>query len=236
MTKNILLLFDIDGTLLLSGGCGRIALEKAFEEIFGIPNCWGDTIPHGKTDPIIIDAICKKVLKRKLTLEENKLLCDRYHDFLRSALSRTNEYRLMPGVIALLDFLVRQGNIFLAIGTGNFETAGWLKLERGKIRHFFECGGFASDADERPDILRHAIRRAENIQKSAFPKEQIYVVGDTPHDVRAARVVGLKAIAVLTNHVKKEDFEDTLPDHLLRDFSDIPAFMACLKENSSLKN
>lgn len=228
MTK-ILLLFDIDGTLLLTGGCGKVALEKAFEEMFGIPDCWGNTVPHGKTDPAIIDAICLKLLGRRLTAEEDKRLCDRYHQLLRKEVAATTQYRLMPGVVELLEFLSCRKEIFLALGTGNFELASWIKLERGNIHHYFKCGGFASDAGDRPEILRHAIRRVEKITGILIPKEQTYVIGDTIHDVRAAKAVGLKTIAVLTNHAKKEDFRDSPPDHLLKDLSHIPTFMTCLE-------
>ena len=229
MITKVLLLFDIDGTLLLTGGCGKIALEKAFEEMFGIPECWGDTMPHGKTDPAIIDAICQRLLNRRLTAEENTRLCDRYHHLLRKEVAATAQYRLMPGVAELLEYLSRRKEIFLALGTGNFEPAGWIKLERGNIHHYFKCGGFASDAGDRPEILRHAIRRAEKMTGTAIPKEHIYVIGDTVHDVRAAKTVGLKTIAVQTNHAKKEDFNDSPPDHLLRDLSHIPTFMSCLE-------
>lgn len=228
MLTKVLLLFDIDGTLLLTGGCGKVSLEKAFEELFGISECWGDTVPHGKTDPIIINAICQRLLGRKPTFEENQRLCDRYHELLRKEVAATGQYRLMPGIPELLDYLSRRPEIFLALGTGNFEVASRIKLERGNIHHYFKCGGFASDADERPEILRHAVRRAEKIAGNPIPKEQIYVIGDTLHDVRAAKTAGFRTIAVLTNHARREDFDDSPPDHLLKDLSNIPAFMACL--------
>ncbi len=231
----MLLIFDIDGTLLLTGGCGKVALEKAFEEMFGIADCWGDTVPHGKTDPAIIDAICERLLGRRLTGDENRLLRDRYHELLRAEVAITDQYRLMPGITELLEHLSRREEIFLALGTGNFELASRIKLERGGIYHYFKCGGFASDAGERPGILRHAIRRAEKITGSPIPKECIYVIGDTIHDVRAAKTVGLRTIAVLTNHSQKEDFRGSPPDHLLKDLSHIPAFMACLDGLYSLK-
>lgn len=229
MRIKVLLLFDIDGTLLLTGGCGKVALEKAFEEIFGIPDCWGDTVPHGKTDPAIIDAICARLLGRHLTREENKRLCARYHQLLRKEIDETTHYRLMPGVVELLEFLSRRKEILLALGTGNFEPASWIKLERGNLRHYFKCGGFASDTGNRAEILHYAVRRAEKLSGATIPKERIYVIGDTVHDVRAAKTAGLKTIVVLTNHAKKEDFEDSPPDHILKDLAHIPAFMACLE-------
>ncbi len=228
MITKVLLLFDVDGTLLLTGGCGKVALEKAFDELFGVPECWGDTVPHGKTDPVIIHAICQRLLGRKLAAEEYRRLCDRYHELLSVEVAATDQYRLMPGVTELLEFLSRRKEIFLALGTGNFEIASGIKLERGNLRQYFKCGGFASDADERPEILRHAVRRAEKITGNPVPQEHIYVIGDTIHDVRAAKNAGFRTIAVLTNHARKEDFRDCPPDHLLKDLSNIPAFMACL--------
>ncbi|HOW59475.1 MAG TPA: HAD family hydrolase [Candidatus Omnitrophota bacterium] len=223
-----LLIFDIDGTLLLSGGCGKTALEDAFEEMFGIPSCWGDTVPDGKTDPAIIDAICQKTLNRSLNSEESTRLCERYHHYFRARIKDSKSYRLMPGVPELLEFLSQRKEFLLALGTGNFEEAGWMKLERGNIHHHFKCGGFASDASKRPDILKTAIRRSEKLAGQPFSKENIYVIGDTLHDVRAARQLDLKSIVVTTGNTPKEDFREAPPDYLLKDLRDRAAFLACL--------
>ena len=226
---NTLLLFDIDGTLLLTGACGKIALEEAFEEMFNIPGCWGDTAPHGKTDPAIIDAVCLRLLGRLLTPEENVRLTDRYHYYFRRRIANADKYRLMPGVPQLLDFLSRKNDVLLALGTGNFEKAAWMKLERGNIHHYFKCGGFGSDSAERPEILEHAIRRAEKITGRPIPKNRIHVIGDTEYDIAAAKKAGLRSIAVLTNGRTPKDFEPDPPDHILPDLSDILAFISCLK-------
>lgn len=228
--KKTVLLFDIDGTLLLTGGAGKIALEQAFEELFGIAGCWGATDPHGKTDPAIIQSIAETVLGRRLTPEEDRRLSDRYHELFRLEIARSAQYRLMPGVPEILEFLSRRREIFLALGTGNFERAGWMKLEKGDIHRYFKCGGFGSDAAKRPEILRYAVRRAEKMIGSAVPREQIYVIGDTEYDIAAAREAGLRSIAVLTNGRKGKDFEKDPPDYILKDLTNIPAFMACLSD------
>ncbi|MBU9888595.1 MAG: HAD hydrolase-like protein [Candidatus Omnitrophica bacterium] len=228
MSPKILLLFDIDGTLLLTGGCGKVALEKAFEESFGIPHCWGDTVPHGRTDPAILNAICLRVLGRRLTSAEYSRLCERYHGLLRHEIAATTQYRLMPGVPELLTFLSNRKEVFLALGTGNFEDASRIKLERGDLLRYFKCGGFGSDDEDRAEILRHAVRRSEKMSGHPFHKDRVFVIGDTVHDVRAGRSSGFKTIVVLTNHACKEDFRDCPPDHVLKDLSHIPTFMACL--------
>jgi phosphoglycolate phosphatase-like HAD superfamily hydrolase len=224
-----LLLFDIDGTLLLSGDCGKAALEQAFEEMFGIPNCWGDTAAHGKTDPAINDAICRRLIGRGLSPTEKERLASLYHRHFRHKIDHTDQYRLMPGVPELLDFLSKRKDIFLSLGTGNLEPAAWMKLEHGNIRHYFKCGGFGSDADNRPDILRHAIRRSEEIIGRSIPQERTFVIGDTVHDIAAANAAGLRSIAVLTNGFKESDFDETSPDFILPDLSDIPGFISCLE-------
>ena len=79
-----ILLFDIDGTLLYTGGAGRIALELAVEELFGVPQCWGNLRPDGKTDPVIIEEIVQRTLSRSLTSKEYESLCERYHSYFSS--------------------------------------------------------------------------------------------------------------------------------------------------------
>src|SRR3989338_1935415 len=174
-----ILLFDIDGTLLLTGGVGKIAFEKAFDELFGIPDAWGDTIPDGKTDPIIIGEIVAKTLGRPLSQIEYSRLAERYLRYFRNEIRDAPNFRLMPGVSALLNSLSKTENVSLGIATGNLEEAAWLKLERGGIRHFFPFGGFGSDSNERSEIIQIAIKHGEKTLGRKFDAKEIYIIGDT---------------------------------------------------------
>jgi len=224
-----LLLFDIDGTLLLTGGTGKIAFEEAFDELFAIPNAWGDLNPHGKTDMAIFDEVALLKLGRILTPGEADLLMDRYEEIFEEQIPHAPRFELMPGVIAILEHLSKDPDLFLALATGNFERAGWLKLKRGAIDHYFRAGGFGNDAREREKIVLAAIAYSEELARERFDPKDIFVIGDTEYDITAAKKAGVKSIAVLTNGRTRQSFEKDPPNYILPDLTDIPAFLACLK-------
>jgi len=228
MTKT-LLLFDIDGTLLLTGGAGKIALEEAFEELFEIPDAWGDLDPHGKTDPAIFDEVAQRKLGRLLSEGESDLLMELYEELFEGHIQRSPRFELMPGVVEILEHLAKDPAFFLALATGNFEGAGHMKLKRGQVDHYFQTGGFGNDARERDKIVLAAITYAEELAKQHFSKNRIFVIGDTEYDIAAAKKAGVRSIAVLTNGRTRKHFEKDPPDHILQDLTDIPAFLACLK-------
>jgi len=228
-TMQTLLLFDIDGTLLLTGGAGKVAFEEAFEEIFEIPNSWGGLDPHGKTDPAIFDEVAKRELGRLLSPSEFDLLMERYEEIFEERIKQSPRFELMPGVIEILEHLSKDKNIFLALATGNFERAGRMKLKHGAVEHYFLTGGFGNDARERDKILLAAVAYSEEFARKRFEKRKIFVIGDTEYDIAAARKAGLRSIAVLTNGRTRKSFVEDPPDHILQDLTDIPAFLACLK-------
>lgn len=224
-----LLLFDIDGTLLLTGGAGKIAFEEAFEELFEIPHAWRNLDPHGKTDPAIFDEVATRELGRLLTPGEFDLLMERYEDIFEERIHESPRFELMPGVVEILEHLSKDLNIFLALATGNFERAGRMKLSRGGIEHYFHTGGFGNDAREREKILLAAVAYSEELARKSFEKSMIFVIGDTEYDIASAKKAGLKSIAVLTNGRTRKHFKQDPPNHILEDLTDIPAFLACLK-------
>jgi phosphoglycolate phosphatase-like HAD superfamily hydrolase len=224
-----LLLFDIDGTLLLTGGAGKVAFEEAFEELFEVPNAWRNLDPHGKTDPAIFDEVAQRELGRRLTPGEFDLLMERYEEIFEERIQQSPRFELMPGVIEILEHLSRDPGIFLALATGNFERAGRMKLKRGAIEHYFLTGGFGNDARDRHKILLAAVDYSEELGRERFEKNRIFVIGDTEHDIAAAKKAGLRSIAVLTNGRTQKHFEADPPDHILKDLTDISAFLACLK-------
>ena len=227
--KKTLLLFDIDGTLLLTGGAGKIAFEEAFEEIFEIPNSWRNLDPHGKTDPAIFDEVAQRELGRLLTPGEFELLMERYEELFEDRIMNASPlFELMPGVVEILEHLSKDPAIFLALATGNFERAGRMKLRRGGIEHYFLTGGFGNDARERDEILLAAVAFSEELARKSFGKDRIFVIGDTEYDIAAARKAGLKSIAVLTNGRTRQHFKKDPPNHILPDLTNIPAFLSCI--------
>lgn len=227
--QKTLLLFDIDGTLLLTGGVGKIAFETAFEEIFGVANSWKNLDPHGKTDPAIFDEVAQRELGRLLSDAEAEKLQHSYESFFESQIQTASHFTLMPGVPGLLEHLSQISDIFLSVATGNFEGAGRMKLRRGNIEHYFKTGGFGTNAKERLEIIRAAIINSELKTSERFNKKRIFVIGDTEYDINAAKAAGVRSIAVLTNGRTELCFKKNPPDYILKDLSNIPAFMTCLQ-------
>ena len=224
-----ILLFDIDGTLLLTGGAGRIAFERAFHKLFHIPEAWGDLIPDGKTDPSIIEEISQRTLGRRLAKHEYSTLLEHYLIYFRDEIRNTPHFRLMPGVTELLDILSKRNNILMGLATGNLEEAAWLKLEKGNIRKFFSFGGFDSDSSDRSEITRIAAERGEKIFGRKVDSHDVYVIGDTYHDVRAAKKLGFKTVAVTTGSMKEDHFlGGDKPTYLMSDLSDVRLFLNIL--------
>ena len=122
MTERVhVLLFDVDGTLLLSGGAGRRALDGAFEELFGVPEAMKGISPNGLTDSIICREMFRTRLKREGTGEECDRLLDRYAGLLGWAVDESEAFTLMPGSPALLEALSIRSDVILGLGTGNIE-------------------------------------------------------------------------------------------------------------------
>ena|SRR3989338_302691 len=230
MNNAKMVLFDIDGTLLMTGGAGRFAFERAFKELFGIKDAWGNTIPDGKTDPIIINEIADRLLKRPLQKEEYETLCGRYLAYFDEEIIDSPRFRLLPGVPAILDTLSGIKNVTLGIVTGNFEGAAWAKLEKGGLRHYFNFGGFGSDSWDRAVITRVAYERG--IKKSAreITRENVFVIGDTQHDVMAAKKLGAKSVAVKTGHTPENELLASGPDYILTDLASGETLLRILKQ------
>jgi phosphoglycolate phosphatase-like HAD superfamily hydrolase len=186
-----LFLFDIDGTLLLSGGAGSRALELAFAEVFGIPNAMARVRCDGKTDPLI----AREVLgPRGLDSAENiQRLLERYLVHLETCLAAAVGYRIFPGVAESLALLAERG-LPCGLATGNVEPGARAKLARGRLEHHFHFGGYGSDAEDRAELVRLAAERGRRLIDD--PVAPAVVIGDTPRDVAAAHQAGLPAVAV----------------------------------------
>jgi phosphoglycolate phosphatase len=194
-----ILLFDIDGTLIMSGGAGARALEQAFVELTGIERALSGVHLDGATDL----AIVREALEhggRQVTPELMDQLVSRYTALLPGELQRAEGYRLLEGVEALLEKLAAELRIF-GLCTGNVREGARAKLARGGVwEHFtrtFE-GGFGSDGEVRSDIVRAALRRADTHRGHALKPMEALVIGDTPRDVQAAHEVGVPVLAVAT--------------------------------------
>jgi len=224
-----LILFDIDQTLVFMGGAGLRCLERAFVEVCG--SAMAGVIPDGKTDPVILrEALAHAGIppERWSPLEQDCL--DRYAAYLEEDLANPNPDRqVKPGVVALLEALARSAWAHLGLLTGNLETTGRLKLRALGLDHYFPVGGFASDCSNRCNLGPVALERARRHFGIAFEPSQVWVVGDTAHDVQAARALGARALAVATGRYPVEVLRETRAEAILGDLSDLPRVLEILQ-------
>lgn len=201
-----IVLFDVDGTLLLSGGAGLKALRRVFRERFGVPNAVNGIEFHGRTDPQILDSIAASYLARPLLAGECNELVDAYLVALDEFLADTG-FQVLDGVQELLEELEGRQDVLLGLATGNVERGAWAKLRRGDLDGFFAFGGFGSDDADRDELTRLAVRRGRDRAGAAGPDAEVVVVGDTIHDVRSAAAAGADCLAVATGNASVEQLE-----------------------------
>src|SRR5689334_19401380 len=191
-----LLLFDIDGTLINSGGAGIEALKRALKERFGIVDDLEDIEIAGMTDSGIIVSILNKH-KIPASAENVAAFLDSYVHFLSSELPR-RKGKLLPGVLELLEKLKTRKHVVLALLTGNVSRGAQLKLGHYGVWHFFEFGAFADDHHDRNQLGPFARARAKEKHRREFSPDEIDVIGDTPRDIACGKALGARAIAVAT--------------------------------------
>ncbi len=211
-----LILFDVDGTLLLSGGAGARALNLAFAEAYGAPNAMRHVQPHGKTDALIIQEMFRSHLGRCASVPEVKSLLRKYLEILPAAVSASPNFQLMPGISDLLAHLYDRQDVLMGLGTGNVEEGARIKLARGGLNRFFSFGGFGSDSGERTELLEAGFRRGEGIIQKKFSGASVsrWVIGDTWRDVSAGRACGAKTMAVATGGDSLYALAGASPDFL----------------------
>jgi phosphoglycolate phosphatase len=197
--RHRILLFDIDGTLVSTGGAGAVAWKRAFDELYGIPADIGEFTDAGMTDPDVGAKTFAAVLGREPTAHELAQLIQRRLEHLPEAVAASEGYRVLPGVPERLRQLSREGHL-LGIITGNGDGAAHIKLARGNLNRWFTFGAYAVAGLDRAGIVRQAVQRGEAMLGRDVPNTEIYVVGDTPLDVQAAHAVGCTAIGVATGH------------------------------------
>lgn len=212
-------LFDIDGTLILSGGAGSRALSHAFKKLFRRDNALEGIKPDGKTDPAIIREMCRKVLGRDCQGEELESLCRQYLHFLSREVPESQGYRVMPGIPELLEKLGLKEGVIMGLATGNLEEGARIKLGRAGLNRYFRFGGFGSDCEDRVELTRIAISRSQEFIGQELKKQDIYIVGDTPFDIKSSALLGTTSVAVATGSYSTTQLKEWQPDYLFSDFS-----------------
>jgi phosphoglycolate phosphatase-like HAD superfamily hydrolase len=190
-------LWDIDGTLLVTGGAGAVAWQRAFEEKWGVEANIEEHTQAGMTDPEIAAIIFREVIGREGSDEERAAAIHGYLSHLEDAVNEAPGYRIMPGIEETLPRLAEQG-VLQGIVTGNIEAAAHIKLARGNLNRFFQFGGYGSDASDRTELTEKALERGEGVLGSPLDRSEAISVGDTPRDVTAGHGAGIRVVGVAT--------------------------------------
>lgn len=224
-----LILFDLDWTLLYTGGAGVRALDYAFEKQFGIASAMKSMSVDGKTDRSIAREMVSVHLKRDATPDEIELICRGYIERLRFEVETGAGYRIMPGIPQLLQALQKEPSIVMGLGTGNLRAGAQIKLEKAKMWDYFGFGGFADDSEDRPTLLAMGAKRGfEKLGKTLAPRDVI-VIGDNKRDVLSGQAIGATTIAVATGSMSLEELGQHRPDFLFQDLSDTSKVLEALR-------
>jgi phosphoglycolate phosphatase len=225
-----LVLFDIDGTLVLTGGAGLRALNLACEELVGHTDVLAGVPLAGRTDRIIIhDAMAK--VGHAMDEDLFEALKARYLTHLEREIDQPGRgtKSVMPGVRDLLETLHRRDDVLQGLLTGNFEDGARIKLGHFGLWQYFRCGAFGDDAADRNALVPFALRRARACGLADVTPDRIFVVGDTPHDIACARAVGAVPIGVATGGFTARQLRDTDATAVFEDLRDTDAFLQLLR-------
>ena len=213
-----LVLFDIDQTLLYSGGAGLRALTRAFEELTGVSNGFRTVTYAGKTDPQIVrEALSLHNLPSDDPAVERVI--KRYLRYFPQEMAESHA-ELKPGVPRILDLIQSSDGLSLGVLTGNVEPGARIKLGRFNLNPYFTIGAFGSDCEDRNRLLPVAVERLKRGTGVTVRLEDCVIVGDTPLDVRCAHVYGARCIAVATGQYSAQELEEAGADLVLPDLSD----------------
>jgi phosphoglycolate phosphatase len=198
MPRPTIYLFDIDGTLLDGKGAGRRAMEAAFLEVVGSLDGLRRMGFGGMTDPAIVRAGLEHAgIEPEQTIIER--VVEGYLARLPDAIAATRGYCLHAGVHAILDRLEALDDCAVGLGTGNVERGAELKLTPVGIHNRFAFGGFGSDHEDRPELIRIGAERGAARLGAPLHACRVVVIGDTPRDVDAACAIGAECLAVATS-------------------------------------
>ncbi|MGA2016715.1 MAG: HAD family hydrolase [Opitutaceae bacterium] len=216
--QKILILWDIDGTILQSGGAGMKALRAALEAVFGVSGSLEGIELAGRTDPWIMRQIFSR-FGIEGTPENLASYVDGYIAALPGTLA-TSGARVLPGVLEILVRATGHPGVAQGLLTGNLRRGAQAKLGFHGLWEHFPIGAFADDSEARNELGPHALRRARGHWGVDFPAERVWVVGDTPHDIRCARAFGARVLAVATGSTSAPDLAAHNPDAVLEHLGD----------------
>jgi phosphoglycolate phosphatase len=213
VTKPVAVLFDVDETLVHTGGAGAKSWKAAFDKLYGIPADIGQHTSAGETDPEVSTETFQGVLHRDPTPDELGRLYAQYLLSLAEEIWASKEYRVLPGAERTLVQLGEAG-VTLGLVSGAMEGAARTKLMPGNLNRFFVFGAYGSDSPDRAELTELAIAKATRLH-AGLTAGQVFVVGDTPRDIEAAQAAGAVSVGVATGHYSTTELQAAGADHVL---------------------
>ena len=212
------LLFDIDGTLVSTGGASDRAWHRAFLELHGVEVNVPDYTGKGVPDPEVGLQCFRGVIGREPAGDEMAKLMALRQRYLAEEVESSPGYRVMPGVVELLERLTGEGRL-VGLITGNTEPAAHTKLARADLNRFFAFGGYGSDANQRVDVCRKALDRAEIAAAGKLDRAGSIATGDTPLDVEAGHGAGIRVVGVATGEYSIDQLREGGADWAVPDLT-----------------
>ncbi|HEX5586910.1 MAG TPA: HAD family hydrolase [Acidimicrobiia bacterium] len=218
MTPPVVVLFDIDETLVHTGGAGARSWNAAFQELYGLAADIGQHTSAGETDPQVAGETFVGVLGRTPSAEELDAIYAKYLLVLADDIWTSEQYAVLPGVEALLVRLGAAG-VILGLVSGAMEGAARTKLMPANLNRYFLFGAYGSDSPDRAELTSLAIQKATRLHEGLTP-EQVYVVGDTPRDIAAGNAAGAVSVGVATGRYSTDELASAGGVHVLATLED----------------
>jgi phosphoglycolate phosphatase len=218
-----LILWDIDGTLIVSGRAGIFALSRAFQKLHGREPDFAKIEVSGRTDKWIAGQVLEQQ-GLPATTENIHAFLEAYLEALPEELA-SRQGRVLPGICELLETFHHRTDIAQGLLTGNLQQGARIKLEHYKVWHYFEFGAFGNDSPLRNELGPHALRRAREKHSVEFAPADTFVIGDTPHDIECGQAIGAKTIGVATGRFSVAELQAHRPTAVFADFADPAAFL-----------
>jgi phosphoglycolate phosphatase-like HAD superfamily hydrolase len=213
-----LALFDIDGTLTKGTKAHKAAFSKAFKKVYGVDTSVDVINTYGMTDQqIMIEVLKENGLDEQSIKSKLKECVKATLEFFNDAID-TDQIIVLDGVKGLLEELHKR-NVLIGLVTGNLEPIAWSKMKRVGLDHYFKLGGFGSDDINRTNLVKIAIKRAEQNFDFKFD-DNVFLFGDTLKDVQAGRKAGVKTIGVATTIYSTEQLKQSGADFVLDNLKD----------------
>jgi phosphoglycolate phosphatase len=207
-------LFDIDGTLISTGGASDRAWKRAFKELQGVDVDVPAVTGKGVPDPEVGRVVFENAIGREATDAESDALMRRRLDHLPEEVEKSPGFVVKPGVVELLDKLIDDGTM-LGLTTGNVEEAAHIKLARANLNRYFSFGGYGSDSSDRVELTKVALRRGALVSGDTLDLARCFSCGDTPRDVQAGHGAGIRVVGVATGEYTTEELVEAGADTVI---------------------